>query len=223
MDSVAVSSDVELGGSDQLWNLLAGRDIQQRYGLRPQVAVTMPLLVGTDGVQKMSQSLGNYIAIDDEPQDMFGKVMSIPDEAMPDYFTLATDENELTKGALESLAAGTAHAGETKRLLAREIVGMYWGSGEASRAEEAFDRVHKQKLAPEEVPEHAIGVSDPVYLPILLRETGLVSSSSEARRLIRQGAVRIDGDPVDTEEVARDRLVGRVLQAGKRRFVRLTE
>ncbi|MFQ5968126.1 MAG: tyrosine--tRNA ligase [Acidimicrobiia bacterium] len=222
MDSVAIEADVELGGSDQLWNLLTGRDIQQRYGKTPQVVITVPLLVGTDGVQKMSQSFGNYIAIDDDPLEMFGKIMSLPDEAMGDYYRLATD---LEASEREDLLAGlenqTVHPGEAKRRLGREVVGMYWDPDAAEKAEGAFDRVHKEHQVPEDVPEHALGVEDPVYLPILLREAGLVTSSSEGKRLIAQGAVKIEGEAVSSDEISRSLLVGRVLQAGKRRFVRV--
>jgi tyrosyl-tRNA synthetase len=221
-DSVAIEADVELGGSDQLWNLLVGRDLQSRYGKQPQVAVTMPLLVGIDGVQKMSQSLGNYIAIDDEPSDMFGKVMSIPDEAMPQYFRLATDLPRTDREALiAGLEDGSLHPGEVKRQLAREIVRMYWSADAAAEAEEAFDLVFRDHQVPEDLREFALGTEDPVFLPVLLRKAGLVESSSEGRRMIDQGAVKIDGSRIETSELPRSRVVGKVLQVGKRRFVRL--
>ena len=224
MDSVAVRADVELGGSDQLWNLLTGRDIQARYGSRPQIAMTVPLLVGTDGHQKMSQSLGNFIAIDDDPGEMFGKVMSLPDEAMPQYFRLATDLPETERESLiAALEEGTAHPGETKRLLGRSIVGLYWGEESALSAEVAFDRVFKEHGRPQEVGVFTIPAGTTIYLPRIMKEAGMATSNAEARRLIAQGAVRVDGEKVTVEELPRSALVGRVLQAGRRRFVRLQD
>lgn len=222
MDSVAVESDIELGGSDQLWNNMMGRVLQERYGKRGQMVLTMPLLVGTDGEQKMSQSLGNYIAVDDEPVDMFGKVMSIPDHLMPQYFELATNLPAEEVKALESgLEEGSLHPGETKRRLGREIVGLYWGSDAATEAEAAFDQVFKRHEAPDEIAEFTLPGDDPIYLPGVLRDAGLVKSSSEARRLISQGAVKIDGGAVGEETVVRARLENKVIQVGKRRFVKL--
>lgn len=222
MDSVAIEADVELGGSDQLWNLMMGRVVQERYGQRAQVALTMPLLVGTDGELKMSQSLGNYIGIDDEPDEMFGKVMSIPDHLMAQYFRLATDLGpEETEEVLAALAAGSLHPGDAKRRLGREIVAVYWGREAAAVAETAFDRVFKERRAPDEVASFTLPEGETVFLPVVLRESGLVASSSEARRLIAQGAVKVDGRAVEGEEAPRVDLEGRVLQVGKRRFVRL--
>jgi tyrosyl-tRNA synthetase len=222
-DSVAVEADVELGGSDQLWNLMMGRAIQERYGMAPQVALTVPLLVGTDGEQKMSQSLGNYIGVEDAPQEMFGKTMSIPDGLLPQWYRLAADLDEREVAArLEGLEDGTAHPGELKRALGRRIVELYWSSEDAERAEEAFDRVHRHHDIPEDVPSVAIPPDDPVSLPAFLRDAGLASSAGEARRLIQQGAVRVGGDPVTHPEVARAALVGSVIQVGKRRFARGT-
>jgi tyrosyl-tRNA synthetase len=221
-DSVAVEADVELGGSDQLWNLMMGRVVQERYGLPAQVALTMPLLIGTDGTQKMSQSLGNYIGIREPAEEMFGKTMSIPDELMGQWFRLATeipsDEIDAVFGALES---GDLHPGEAKRRLAREIVDLYHGPGSGDEAEAAFDRVFRRHEVPEEIDEHELSADDPVSLPALIRDAGLASSGGEARRLLEQGAVKLDGERVDDLAIARDRLVGAVLQVGKRRFVRL--
>jgi len=223
MDSVAVDADVELGGSDQLWNNLVGRELMGRYGKRPQMVMTVPLLVGTDGAQKMSQSLGNYVGVDDGPADMFGKIMSIPDETMEQYFRLAT---ELAPGEVDAvvagLADGSAHPGDTKRHLGREIVELYHDAGAAVEAEAAFDRIFRQKDAPAEVAEFALPSGDPVWLPGVLKEAGLVKSSSEAKRLVSQGAIKIDGEPVG-EELARSKVVGQVVQVGKRRFIRLVE
>ena len=222
MDSVAVEADVELGGSDQLWNLMMGRMLQERAGQEPQIPFTMPLLIGTDGVHKMSQSLGNYIAIDDEPDDMFGKVMSIPDEQMLSYFELCTDvsSSELSRLA-GGLSSGTLHPGDTKRLLARAIVEIYHGQGSGTAAEQAFDQVFKEHKPPEDVPEFTLPAGDPIYLPAVLKSAGLVGSSSEARRLIDQGGVKLDGEVVHVLELSRDSLQDATVQVGKRRFVRL--
>jgi tyrosyl-tRNA synthetase len=221
-DSVAVEADVEIGGTDQLWNLMMGRVVQRGYGTEPQVALTMPLLIGTDGEQKMSQSLGNYIGISDDPVDQFGKTMSIPDELLVQWFELATDlpVTEITSIAA-GLEDGSLHPNATKRRLAREIVGLYHGQDAAQEAEEHFDLVHKRHEIPDEIPVHPLGDADPVSLSALIRDTGLATSGGEARRLIQQGAVRLDGDPVGDLELPRQRLAGAVLQVGKRRFVRL--
>lgn len=222
-DSVAIEADVELGGTDQLFNLLAGRELMEKTGMEPQVALTLPLLEGTDGIQKMSKSYGNYIGLTDAADDMFGKVMSIQDELMPKYYRLATavpvDEIEAIEAGL---AAAELHPNATKRRLAREIVGLYHGPGAAVAAEEAFDRVFKAHEAPEDVREVTVTVADPVHLPALLQELGLAQSRSEARRLIDQGAVRIDGEPVaaGAYDVAWPAVADKVVQAGKRRFAR---
>lgn len=220
-DSVAVEADVELGGSDQLWNLMMGRVIQERYGMTPQVAMTMPLLLGTDGTHKMSQSLGNYIGVEDPPEDMFGKTMSIPDELMAQWFLLAADTDPVEVSEISSrLAEGSAHPGQTKRDLARRIVTLYWGEAAAVAAEEAFDLVHKRGEVPDDIPEFRLGDDDPVSLPSLLRDTGLAASAGEARRLIQQGAVKVDGIRLESLEIARSSLAGQAVQVGKRRFVR---
>jgi tyrosyl-tRNA synthetase len=222
MDSVAVESDIELGGSDQLWNNMMGRVLQERYGKRGQMVITMPLLVGTDGEKKMSQSLGNYIALDDDPADMFGKIMSIPDHLMPQYFELATDLSETEVATLVAgLNDGSLHPGETKRKLGREIVGLYWGSEAAEGAEATFDQVFRRGEAPDDVLEFALPGDDPVFLPALLRDAGLVKSSSEARRLLTQGAVKLDGETIIGETLSRSTLDGVTIQVGKRRFVKL--
>jgi len=222
MDSVAVEADVELGGSDQLWNLMMGRMLQERAGQEPQIPFTMPLLIGTDGVHKMSQSLGNYIAVDDEPDDMFGKVMSIPDEQMVSYYELCTDvsADEIDEIAA-GLSSGALHPADTKRRLARAIVDIYHGQGSGQAAERAFDHVFREHKAPEDVPEFALPEGDPVYLPTVLKDAGLVGSSSEARRLIDQGAVKLGGEAVHVLEVSRGTLDGVTIQVGKRRFIRL--
>lgn len=222
-DSVCIEADVELGGTDQLFNLLAGRELMEKLGMEPQVCLTLPLLEGTDGVQKMSKSYGNYIGLTDEADDMFGKVMSIPDELMVKYYRLATsvpvDDIEIIES---SLAAGSVHPNEVKRRLAREIVGLYHGEGAAAEAEAAFDRVFKRHEAPEDVPVVPVEHGDPVYLPALLKDLGLVESASEGRRQVDGGAVRIDGEPVaaGAYELAWASIEGRVVQVGKRRYAR---
>ncbi len=222
MDSVAVEADIEIGGSDQLFNLLVGRDMQQHRGQPPQTVMTVPLLVGTDGIKKMSQSLGNYVSVLDPPNEMFGKTMSIPDELMEQWFSLAAGYTtaDAARVALE-VAEGSRHPGETKRLLAREIVSLYWDDAAAVGAEAAFDQVFKAKSAPDDVATIEVEGEGDVYLPALLERAGLVASRSEARRLIQQGAVKIDGTRADADSVAAQALVGRVIQVGKRRFVRV--
>ncbi len=222
-DSVAIDADVELGGTDQLFNLLAGRELMEKMGKEPQCALTLPLLEGTDGVQKMSKSYGNYIGLTDAPEDMFGKVMSIPDELMVKYYRLATGLPVEEVDAIETtLVDGSAHPNAVKRRLAREIVAVYHGPEAAPAAEEAFDRVFKQHQAPEEIAEIAVVLADEVYLPGLLAELGLVASASEGRRQIDGGGVKIDGEPVvpRTYSLARAYVDGRVVQVGKRRFAR---
>ncbi|MGH3649494.1 MAG: tyrosine--tRNA ligase [Acidimicrobiia bacterium] len=220
-DSVAVESDVELGGSDQLWNLMMGRSVQERYGMEPQVALTMPILVGLDGTRVMGQSLGNYIGVEDPPADMFGKTMSIPDQAMPQWFRLAADYDNDQVGEIKaSLASGDLHPNEAKRRLARSIVGLYWGEEAALAAESEFDKVFREGGVPEEIGELQLPEETEIQLPALIRDA-FAMSGTEARRLIEQGAVRLDGEPVGLTEMARNSLVGKVLNVGKRRFIRL--
>jgi tyrosyl-tRNA synthetase len=222
-DSVAVESDVELGGSDQLWNLMMGRIVQERYGQDPQVALTMPLLVGTDGTHKMSQSLGNYIGVEDDPGDMFGKTMSIPDELMGQWFRLAADFDEGEVRRIEAeLEAGHLHPNAAKRLLARSIVSLYWGESDAAEAESTFDHIFKEGGAPEGIDEFHLPEDQELHLASLIRDVFGISGA-EARRMIDQGAVRIDGVVIGTPEVERKALVGKVLRVGKRRFSLLVD
>ena len=221
-DSVAIDADLELGGTDQLFNLVMGRHIQQRYGQRPQMALTMPLLVGTDGVKKMSQSLNNYVGISDPPAEMFGKTMSIPDTALPQWYRLASGlEWEEIDEAVKALEGDQVHPGEAKRRLARSIVDFYHGPGLGAEAETEFDRQFKLRQVPDDVPTFAVASEDPVYLPGLLDEAGLVGSRSEGRRMLAQGAVRIDGGKVAADTLPRDELIDTVISVGKRRFRRL--
>jgi tyrosyl-tRNA synthetase len=215
-DSVAVEADVELGGTDQKFNLLFGRDIQAAYGQKPQSILTMPILVGTDGTQKMSKSLGNYIGVTDPPEEMFGKLMSIPDEAMAEYFRLLLGD-EVPDGP----------PNEAKRELGRRIVERFHDNAAARAAEEHFDRLFVQRAAPDEIEEIDLEPflgeeNGSVHLPLLMAGAFEISSS-EARRLIKQGGVKLDGEPIpeDTFDLDPAALDGRVLQAGKRRFRRL--
>ena len=225
-DSIAIEADIELGGTDQLFNLLVGRDLQRAYGQPPQVCMTMPLLVGLDGTQKMSQSLGNYVGIQEAPEEMFGKLMSIPDRLIAHYATLAAELDSRTAGDLDADAiAGGPQAGAAKRTVARAVVALYHGDEAPGRAELAFDRQFKLGRAPEDVPVADIPGDavdgDRVFLPRVLAELGLASSRTEARRLISGGGVKVDGETVGGDELALADLEGALLQVGKRRFVRL--
>jgi tyrosyl-tRNA synthetase len=226
-DSVAVQADVELGGTDQLFNLIVGRDLQRAYGQKPQICLTMPLLEGLDGVQKMSQSLGNYVSIREAPEEMFGKLMSIPDPLVGRYAFLAADMDDAEIARLEAaVKAGGPEAGMAKREVARRIVTMYHGEGAAAEAEAAFDKQFKQNLVPDDVPTVALSpgavTGETVNLPRLLADSGLAASRSEARRLLSQGGVRIGGETVTDEEIDVEAVAGKVIQVGKRRFVRIT-
>jgi len=222
-DSVAIDADVELGGTDQLFNLLAGRELMEKLGKEPQVALTLPLLEGTDGTQKMSKSYGNYIGLTDEPNDMFGKVMSIPDEIMVKYYRLCTALEVDEVDAIEvSLGDGSAHPNTVKRRLGREIVTIYHSAEEAEKAEAAFDRQFKDRQAPVDIPEVTVDLEDEVYLPGLLHQLGLVGSAGEGRRMMDQGGVRLDGEQLEAGMYyyARARVESHVIQVGKRKFVR---
>lgn len=223
MDSVAVEADVELGGTDQKFNLLVGRDIQREYGMDPQVTLTMPILPGTDGVEKMSKSLDNYIAINDAPQQMYGKTLSIPDTLIYDYMLLVTALNEKELAEIrQQLEQGTANPRDLKHRLAREIVALYHGADAATAAEEEFDRIFVRKDLPDEIPEHRIVTGGaPVGILRLLTETGMASSNSDARRLIDQGGVSIDGQRIADQTAQIDAARGVILKVGKRKFVRV--
>jgi len=230
MDSVAVRADVELGGTDQTFNLLVGRDIQRAYGLDPQVVLTMPLLEGVDGERKMSKSFDNWVALTDRPDEMFGKLMRIPDRLIPKYLLLAADVDPDEVAKIEaSLADGSLKPVDQKRRLARDVVDLYHGPRSGAGAEKRFDRVHRERDMPERIEEAEIppdaskGKDGMIWLPQLLAALGLAPSNSAARRLIEQGGVRLDGEPVTDpkrEYPARE-LRGKVLQVSRRRFVRL--
>jgi tyrosyl-tRNA synthetase len=209
-DSVAVRADIEVGGTDQLYNLLMGRDVMATYGLEPQAVMTFELLVGTDGVDKMAKSQGNYVGIGEPPEDQFGKVMSIPDSSLDQWWRLCLD-----------MEPPSGEPMEAKLSLARGIVELYHGPEAARAAEEHFTRVVREGQAPEEVPDATLPAGDPVHLPAVLADV-FGFSTSEARRLIAQGGVKVDGEVVGEFDVPRARLRGKVVQAGKRRFARLS-
>jgi tyrosyl-tRNA synthetase len=219
-DSVAIESDLELGGTDQKFNLLLGRDLQQAYGQPGQSVMTTPILPGLDGERRMSKSLGNYVGVTDPPEEMFGKLMSIPDAVMGTYYELLLGERQ----------PPGLPAVEAKRALAGRLVDRFHGAGAGTQAEARFDRVHKRGEIPDEVPEASLGEIDGleeggdegVHLPALIAAVFGVSSS-EARRLLKQGGVKLDGDTLDGDrlELPRGELEGRVIQLGKRRFARL--
>jgi tyrosyl-tRNA synthetase len=209
-DSVAVEADVELGGTDQLYNLLTGRDVMEAYGLEPQVVLTTPLIESWDGT-KMSGSKGNYIALVEDPNEQFGKTMRLPDEMLPEYYRLVMEQQPPTGDPLEA-----------KLALARFIVSRAHGVDAAAAAEEHFTRVVREHQAPEEVPVVALPADDPVHVPALLVEHFGLGSTSEARRLISQGGVKVDGETLADLDVVRARLDGALVQAGKRRFIRFS-
>jgi tyrosyl-tRNA synthetase len=215
-DSVAIEADVETGGTDQKFNLLFGRDVQQSYGQQPQAILTMPILPGTDGDRRMSKSYGNYVGVTDPPEEMFGKLMSVPDSAMGTYYDLLLGEPP---------SAGEAPV-QAKRSLARQLVDRFHGAGSGEEAEQHFDRLHKEHRPPEEIEEVTIAAAElsngAVHLPALVAEH-FGKSRSEARRLLEQGGIRLDGEPLGAEsmDVAAERLDGAVLQVGKRQFRRI--
>src|SRR6476646_10754221 len=207
-DSVAIEADVELGGTDQLYNLLAGREVMEAYGLDPQVALTTPILVSWDG-EKMSSSVGNNIPLTAPPEEMFGRTMRVPDELLPEWYRLVWEREPPAGDPLEA-----------KLALARFIVARSWGAEAARAAEDHFTRVVREGQPPEEVPRVELASTETTHLPALLVEHLGVGSTSEARRLIAQGAVKVDGEVVSDVDLPRERLAGALVQAGKRRFVR---
>jgi len=220
-DSVALEADVEFGGTDQTFNLLVGRHLQGEFDQRPQCIITMPILEGLDGVQKMSKSLGNYIGISEAPTEMYGKAMSIPDELMMRYFMLVTDmsieDQEVLSKALED---GTVHPRDTKMKLAHTIVRLYHGEEAANEAQEQFIRVFQKHALPTDIPDYEMAApTEPVYIPQLLTDAGLTASNSEARRSIKAGAFKINGEKCSEETVALENDM--VLQVGKRKFIKL--
>lgn len=220
-DSVVLRADIELGGTDQKFNLVVGRELQKEYGQEPQVIITMPLLEGTDGVKKMSKSLGNYIGINEAPEDMFGKLMSINDELMLRYYELLSHiSNEELEALKRGIKEGSVHPMEAKERLSLEIVERYHGKEKALRAKEYFDRVIRKKDIPEDIPVHEIKGGEELWLPKVLKDSGLVKSSSEARRLIIQGAVEVNGEIIrdPDQRLPKGEYIIRV---GKRRFLKV--
>jgi tyrosyl-tRNA synthetase len=224
IDSVAIRADIELGGTDQTFNNLVGRELQRAKGQHPQTVLTVPLLVGTDGVEKMGKSLGNYIAIREPAAEQFGKLMSVPDSVVGLYARLCTALHPREVDELEAqVAAGGAAANRAKRHMAREVVGLYHGDAEAVAAEERFDAVFKRGETLDDAPEQPLIAGDPVHLPAALVSAGLAGSTTAARRDIDGGAVRIGGVQVTarTYDVARSEIEGKVVANGKRRTARL--
>jgi tyrosyl-tRNA synthetase len=209
-DSVAIEADIELGGTDQLYNLLTGRDVMAAYGLEPQVVLTTPLIESWDGT-KMSGSKGNYIALVEDPNEQFGKTMRLPDTLLPDYYRLVMETDPPAGDPLDA-----------KLRLARFVVTRAHGAEAASQAEDHFTRVVREREAPEDVREVPLPEGDPIHLPAVLVDQLGVHSTSEARRLIAQGAVKVDGSPVSELDLPRASLAGALLQAGKRRFMRFS-
>jgi len=224
-DSVALKADVELGGTDQKFNLLMGRTLQKEYGQKQQVALMMPILEGLDGINKMSKSLGNYIGIDEAPREMYGKTMSLPDEMMLRYFELVTAVPLEELRAIETgLKNGSLHPRDVKMRLAREIVTQYHDSEQAKAAEEEFKRMFQQKDLPDEIPEFrpTEDMLDEVWLPKLIVAAGSANSTSEARRLIVQGGVKVDGIKIDDPNLNINPSAGMIIQVGKRKFFKIT-
>ena len=222
MDSVAVAADVELGGTDQKFNLLVGRDIQREYGMQPQVAITMPILPGTDGVEKMSKSLDNYIGINEPAKEIFGKTLSIPDKLIYEYFVLATDISLSELGDIKALLDNPkTNPRDVKRRLARTLVTMYHSDEAAQNAQEEFDRIFVKKDIPDEIPETSIHTENgSVGIVKLLTDTKLVTSNSEARRMIEQGGVSVNGVKIENEKAVIAINDGVILKVGKRKFVK---
>ena len=223
-DSVAVKADIEIGGNDQLWNLMLGREIQKSYDLSPQIAMTFPLLVGTDGSKKMSQSLNNYISISDTAENIFGKIMSIPDEIMWDYFTMLTDlEISEIANFRKNVDKGKTNPFDYKKMLGKLIVSEIYDENSALVAESTFENITINKNLPENMPETNIDDEIDIHLPNFLTENELTKSNSEARRLIESGSVKIDDQKVELLDINSSDLIGKTLQVGKRKFLKINK
>ncbi|MCX7883053.1 MAG: tyrosine--tRNA ligase [Brevinematales bacterium] len=218
-DSVALRADVELGGTDQTFNLMVGRELQKEYGQESQVILTMPILEGTDGTQKMSKSLGNYIGINEPPSQIFGKIMSIPDTLILKYFELLTDVSPETLKRYEQEMKQGANPRDYKILLAKEIVGFYYSKSEAEACHEEFERIFRQGGTPDEMP--IFSLSSPMALIDILVQSGTLPSRSEVRRMVQQQAVSLDGERVSSETVVLHPGQERVIKVGKRKFLRV--
>ncbi|WP_127068757.1 MULTISPECIES: tyrosine--tRNA ligase [unclassified Veillonella] len=220
-DSIALKADVEFGGTDQTFNLLMGRHLQGEEGMPEQTIITMPILEGLDGVQKMSKSLGNYIGISEAPSEMYGKAMSIPDELMMRYFMLVTDMSiEEQEQLSKDLESGAAHPRDVKMKLAHTIVRLYHGEEAANFGQDEFVRVFQKHAMPTDISEYKVAITEePVFVPQLLSDAGLTASNGEARRSIKAGAFKIDGEKCNEEHIVlKD---GMVLQVGKRKFIKI--
>ena len=218
-DSVAVKADIEIGGHDQLWNLMLGREIQKFYSLSPQVAMTFPLLVGTDGTKKMSQSLDNYISISDTSENIYGKIMSIPDDVIWEYFTMLTD---LTLSEIDDLKKSINNENENpfnvKKMLGKLIVTELNGEDEANNAQLSFENLTINKNTPEKIKVFSINKTDTIHLPKILTENGITQSNSEARRLITSGSFKINDEKYTDLDIKIDQVLNKTLQLGKRNF-----
>ena len=225
MDSVAIRADVELGGTDQKFNLLVGRDIQREYGIEPQVTLTMPILPGTDGVEKMSKSLDNYIGVNEAAREIFGKTMRIPDGLIYDYFLLTTNVTADDLAAIKKeLADPSTNPSTVKRRLARTLVALYHSENEAANAEKDFNRMFKEREAPEEITEVTLSAPEgKMGILQLLTDAGLVGSKSEARRMVDQGAVSVDGVKINDQHAVVSIAGGIVLRVGKRGWCRIRQ
>ena len=222
MDSVAIESDVELGGTDQKFNLLVGRDIQREYGIEPQVILTMPLLVGIDGVEKMSKSYDNYIGISDEPSQIFGRTLSIPDNLIYQYFELATNvSNQKLVEVKSQLSNGNTNPRDIKRELARTLVTMYHNQEAAEIAQQEFDNIFINKGLPDEIEEFNIGNKKEINILDLIVLVNFAPSKGEARRLLTQGGVSIDGEKISDVQSSISVKTGMILKVGKRKFIKL--
>ncbi|MEN6472552.1 MAG: tyrosine--tRNA ligase [Syntrophaceae bacterium] len=219
-DSVALEADIELGGTDQIFNLYMGREVQKAFGQEPQVVMTLPLLEGTDGVQKMSKSYHNYIGVDDAPSDMFGKVMSISDELMWKYYLLlsARPSDAITQ-LKQDVDLGQAHPMEVKMALAQELVERYHGPEQALLARDGFAKVFRSRELPDEMPAFVLTLEKP-WICVILKESGLAKSTSEARRLIQQGGIKLNEEKIENDDLSLAPGVY-IIQAGKRRFAKV--
>jgi len=221
-DSVAMRADVELGGTDQKFNLLVGRELQKHYGQAPQCVLTMPLLEGLDGVNKMSKSLGNYIGIDEKPREIFGKVMSVSDELMWRYFDLLSFRDSAEIARLKASVASGLNPRDVKVMLGQELVARFHSRGAAEEALAEFEARFRQGVLPDDMPELTLHIDGPVSLVQVLKQAGLTASTSEALRMIEQGAVRANGDRVSDKSVTITVGETVVLQVGKRKFAKVT-
>jgi tyrosyl-tRNA synthetase len=218
-DSVAVKADIEIGGHDQLWNLMLGREVQKFYGMKPQIAMTFPLLVGTDGKKKMSQSLNNYISVTDTPENIYGKIMSIPDDLMWDYFLMLTDyEPNQIQEFKSNIENGSENPFQIKKLLGELIVTELYNEKIANQASLSFKTVTIDKDMPDDIPNYTVSDAGLVHLPKLLTELGITKSNSDARRLITSGSFKIEGEKYLTLDAEFNDINDKNLQLGKRKY-----